>query len=351
VDARQIDAASVAQRLIQLHLAVKPGEQVLLVADPETELAMAYALAAAVQAAGAEYTLALMPSRTAQRATELTPIIERGLEAADVLIGLTRTAGAPTYARKVTELLAARRLRSLSMVMRSLDNWTKGAATADYEALERLGWHLAAIWGRGERVEITSPSGTHLIAGVGKRPVMGQVVIVECGLAREPGREAAFSDGEISQRPATASAHGRLVVDGPIALIGGGDDPVTLEVEAGKVVQVEGGRRARRLQQILEEVPGADHIAEIGLGLNLNALRNDDFEEEKKAAGNVHVALGSDLFYGGDHACAVHLDMVIRSATFRVDGEPLCVEGRLQAGAAGALGGPAGGRGGGGRGG
>ncbi len=68
MDACQIDAASVAQRLIQLHLAVKPGEQVLLVADPETELAMAYALAAAVQAAGAEYTLALMPSRTAQRA-------------------------------------------------------------------------------------------------------------------------------------------------------------------------------------------------------------------------------------------------------------------------------------------
>src|SRR5690606_20312405 len=47
----------------------------------------------------------------------------------------------------------------------------------------------------------------------------------------------------------------------PIALIGGGDDPVTLEVEAGKVVRVEGGRRARRLQQILEEVPGADHLS------------------------------------------------------------------------------------------
>lgn len=332
MNARHIDAISMAQRLIQLHLAVNPGEQVLLVADPETDLKMAYALAGAVQAAGAEYTLALMPSRTAQRATELTPIIERGLEAADVLIGLTRTAGAPTYAGKVTELLAAKRLRSLSMVMRSLDNWTKGAATADYEALERLGWHLAGIWGSGERVEITSPGGTRFTAGVGKRPVMDQIVIVECGLAREPGREAAFSDGEISQRPATATAEGRLVVDGPIALIGGGDDPVIIDVEAGKVTRIEGGRRARRLQQILEEVPGADHIAEIGLGLNPNALRNDDFEEEKKAAGNVHVALGSDLFYGGDHGCAVHMDMVIRSATFRVDGEALCLEGQLQGG-------------------
>lgn len=332
MNARHIDAMSVAQRLVQLHLGVKPGEQVLLVADPETDLEMAYALAGAVQAAGAEYTLAFMPSRAARRATDLTPVIERGLEAADVLIGLTRTAGAPTYAKKVAELLAAKRLRSLSMVMRSLDNWTKGAATADYEALDRLGWHLAALWAAGQRVEITAPGGTRFSAGVGKRPVMDQIVIVECGLAREPGREAAFSDGEISQRPATGTAEGRLVIDGPIALIGGGDDPVVIDVAGGKVTRVEGGRRARRLQQILEEVPGADHIAEIGLGLNPNALRNDDFEEEKKAAGNVHVALGNDRFYGGDHDCAVHLDMVIRSATFRVDGEALFVEGKLQAG-------------------
>jgi len=328
---RVIEAVAVAHRLVRVHLGVKPGEQVLLVADPWTDMNMAWALAGAVEEAGAEYTLAVMPTRHEKRATELTAVLDAGLERADVLIGLTAASGAPTYSRKVAELLGQKRLRALSMVMRSMDNWTRGAALADYEELDRLGHRLADVWAAGSQVTITSAAGTHFTAGVTKEPVMGHPVIVECGIAREPGREAAFSDGEISQRPLAGTAEGTLVVDGPVAKIGAGDDPIRIEVRAGKVVSVEGGQRARRLRQILETVPGADHIAEIGLGLNPMSLRNGDFEEEKKALGNVHVALGSDLFYGGTHACAVHLDMVIRDATFLLDGRPIVQDGRVVA--------------------
>lgn len=328
---RVIEAVSVAHKLVRLHLGIKPGEQVLLVADPVTDMAMAWALAGAVEEAGGEFTLAVMPARREGRATELTAIIDAGLERTDVIIGLTAASGAPTYSRKVAELLGQKRLRAMSMVMRSMDNWTRGAALADYEELDRLGHRLADVWAAGERVTIRTELGTNFTAGVTKDPVMGHPVIVECGIAREPGREAAFSDGEISQRPLAGTAEGTLVIDGPVARVGAGDDPIHIEVRQGKVVSVEGGKRARRLRQILETVPGADHIAEIGLGLNPMALRNDDFEEEKKAAGNVHVALGSDLFYGGTHACGVHMDMVIRDATFMVDDLTLATGGRVVA--------------------
>ncbi len=328
---RVIDAIAVAGKLVRTHLGVRPGEEVLLVADPLTEMEMAWALAGAVAEVGGEYTLAVMPSRALSRATELTGCLDAALTRADVLVGLTGASGAPTYSAVVQEQLARKKLRALSMVMRSMDNWTKGAALADYEELERRGQALSQLWARGRQVEVRSEAGTHFTAGVTREPVMDQVVIVECGIAREPGREAAFSDGEISQRPLAGTASGTLVVDGPMAVIGGGDDPIHLEVRQGKVVSVAGGRRARRLQQILDEVPGADHIAEIGLGLNSMALRNGDFEEEKKAAGNVHVALGDDVFYGGNHRCAVHLDMVIRDATFLVDGRPLAERGRIVA--------------------
>jgi len=328
---RVIEAVAMAHKLVRVHLGVQPGEQVLLVADPVTDMAMAWALAGAVQEAGGEFTLAVMPARHNDRATELTAILDAGLERTDVIIGLTGASGAPTYSRKVAELLGQKRLRALSMVMRSMDNWTRGAALADYEELDRLGHRLADVWAAGSQVTVTSAMGTQFTAGVTKEPVMGHPVIVECGIAREPGREAAFSDGEISQRPLAGTAEGTLVIDGPVAKIGAGDDPIYIEVRRGKVVSVKGGQRARRLQQILDTVPGADHIAEIGLGLNPMALRNNDFEEEKKAAGNVHVALGSDLFYGGTHACGVHLDMVIRDATFLIDGKPLAQDGRVVA--------------------
>ena len=286
-------------------LAVRPGEQVALVTDAMSAAPMVEALAAAIDRAGAECTILRMPVRETGRKNALTPVIEAGLTRADCLIGLTGAGGAPTYARAVKALYEARALRGLSMVMRSLENFTMGGALADYDALHAEGQALAAVWRRAARIRVTTPSGTDLSA-----PIAGESVIVECGFATEPGQEAAFSDGEVSQMPNEGAAQGTLVVDGPIAHLGAGD-PVRLEVRDGRVVDVQGGIRAERLAEIVRTIPQADNIAEIGIGLNPACRRNGDFEEEKKARGLVHVAIGDNIFYGGTVECAVHMDMVL----------------------------------------
>lgn len=102
----------------------------------------------------------MIPSRDADGKNDLTPVVERGLEAADCLVGLTASGGAPTYAALVRRLLDAGRLRAISMVMRSLDNYTEGAARADYEALLAEGRRLRAVWERAGRIHVTSPAGT-----------------------------------------------------------------------------------------------------------------------------------------------------------------------------------------------
>jgi len=327
---RIIDAIDLAHRIVRQHLNVQPGENVLIVADPETEMEIYLALAGAVQAVGAEFTVSLMPTRGRDRATYLTQPIEYALDASDVLIGVTKASGAPTYARKVAQLLSQKKIRALSMVMRELDNYLKGAATADYEELEELGQRVARLWAQADEIRIVTERGTDFRAGVTKEPVMGQPVIVECGLAREPGREAAFSDGEVSQRPLAGTAEGKLVIDGPVAGMRG-LDPFELEVEGGEIVRLAGGgNRTRQLTSVFERLPCAKHIAEIGLGLNPEALHNGDFEEEKKAQGNVHVAIGDDIFYGGNHGCDIHWDMILYDATVWLDDFPLFKEGRLQ---------------------
>src|SRR5690625_4680268 len=113
-----------ADKLVRNHLGIQPGEQVLLVTDPLTEMEMAWALAGAVQNVGGEYTLTVMPARHTTSGTELTKILDSGLQAADVIIGMTVASGAPTYSRTVAELLAQKRIRAMSMVMRSMDSWT-----------------------------------------------------------------------------------------------------------------------------------------------------------------------------------------------------------------------------------
>lgn len=311
----RIDPIESAELIVRRLLAVRPGEQVAIVCDPKSEMQMAHLLAEVVERQGAEYTILIMPERGTQQANQLTRVIAKGLEAADCLIGMTRASGAPTYSAVVKSLYNARKLRTISMVFRNMSHFTSGGALADYDALYADGQQLAALWKAARVMHIATPQGTNIRA-----PIASDHVIVECGFATEPGLEAAFSDGEVSSRPLEGTAEGTIVVDGPICYLGVPDRPITLRVRQGKVVAVEGDSpQAEELRRIIQTIENADNIAEFGIGLNPCSLRNGDFEEEKKARGLVHIAIGDNVFYGGQVRCQVHMDMVIYAPTVRLD--------------------------------
>jgi leucyl aminopeptidase (aminopeptidase T) len=322
---RSIDVTRSADLIIRRLLAVKPGEQVAIVCDPHSEMSMAHALAGIVQSVGGEYTIMVMPTRETDRKNDLTAIIENGLSAADCMIGLTGASGAPTYSSTVKDLYNTKKIRTISMVMRNLDNFTSGGALADYEVLFDEGKRLKALWEQKDAIHITSPAGTDI-----KAPINGERVFVECGFALEPGEEAAFSDGEVSQMPQVNTAEGIIVVDGPIAHLGLPASPITLEVYKGRVRAVRGHcPESEELRKIIKTIENADNIAEFGIGLNPACRRNGDFEEEKKARGNVHIAIGDNVFYGGDVHSPVHMDMVIYQPTVVMNGQKFVDQGRL----------------------
>ena len=60
---RVIDAIKSADYIVRELLAVRKGEEVLIIADPETDMEMSQALAGVLVAVGAEYTIAIMPTR------------------------------------------------------------------------------------------------------------------------------------------------------------------------------------------------------------------------------------------------------------------------------------------------
>ncbi len=68
-------------------------------------------------------------------------------------------------------------------------------------------------------------------------------------------------------------------------------------------------------------------LAEFGIGLNPLSRRNGDFPEEKKARGDVHAALGDNLFYGGNIQSAVHIDMVMYRPTVWLDQRVIVADG------------------------
>jgi len=311
-------------------LGVADHELVAIVGDGSSPEPMVAALRAHLAGRGVETVIMTQPDRPAERKNLLNPAIARGLEGADVMVAITMSGGAPIYSSEVKALLDAKRLRFMSMVMRDMDIFTEGGATADYAALHREGMHLRDIWRRGAVMRITSEAGTDIEA-----PIGSDRVIVECGYAPEPGTSAAFSDGEVSSRPLEGQAEGVFVIDGPGAVIGMPDAPVRVVVERGRVAAIEGvGRAADTLRHIVSTVPQADNVAEFGIGLNPACRRNGKFEEEKKARGQVHIALGDNIFYGGTVRSEVHMDLVLRDPTVTLDGRLLVERGALRLGGA-----------------
>ena len=327
MDNKIIDANKIANRLVGNYLGVKPDEEVLIVVDPETDMTMPLAIASAVQECGAEYTLAIMPTRRTEKATTCTNVIGKGMEAADVYISMTHSSGAAVYDKRLKALLDAKKIRECSMVMRNLDNYVKGGALADYEQIYQEGQIFAKFWAERKNIKITSRAGTDLTAEIGHNRT-----IVECGIARNPGDSMAFSDGEVSQGPNEGTVNGILVIDGPICQMGLPLEPVKMKIESSRVVAVESGdpRITSRIEQLIETVENADNIAEIGIGLNPASLLNGDFQEEKKARGTCHIAIGDDLYYDGNHKCDVHIDMIMYKPTILMDGSVVVDDGSIK---------------------
>lgn len=323
---RVIDAIKSAELIVRTLLEIKPGEEVVLIADPETDMEMVQALAGVIQTIGGDYTVAIMPCRPLEESLKMTKFIEKGLEAADVVIGMTKASAASIYSPVIARLRKEKGLRQLCMVLRDLDNWTKGGATADYREVLKTAKNLLNRWEKGKEIYVTSKKGTNLKAKIG-----GVAPFIEAGFAVNPGEEAAFSDGEVSQGLIQGTAEGVVMVDGPIAHIGQPAIPIRIEVKNGRAVKIEGDEKgARQLREIVHKVKDADNLAEVGIGVNPNCLKNGQFQEEKKGLGNVHIALGRNTgSYGGTIASMIHLDMVIYEATVRTDKHTLLSDGKL----------------------
>ncbi|NSF85708.1 leucyl aminopeptidase, partial [[Clostridium] symbiosum] len=96
-DNRIIECIERAHYILSNLMAVKPGEEVLIAIDPQTDMRMANAMAAAALMCGAEYNVSMMPIRGKDKATIFPKTLELAMEACDVFVGMTTASGAAIY--------------------------------------------------------------------------------------------------------------------------------------------------------------------------------------------------------------------------------------------------------------
>jgi leucyl aminopeptidase (aminopeptidase T) len=314
---------SLAQRaswVVREMAAVRPGEQVLVAADYASDFAVVEALTAAVAAAGAEPTVAVMPPRT-HAGAPATRVMWHAADGADVVICPSTTV--LHFTREIRQALTERRIRLVSISI-GRDQMLNGAGAADPAEVRALTQRVYDVLAPARALRITAENGTDFACSV-----EGRLPNLSIGRADEPGRIGTFPFGEVPHAPIEGTAEGTVVFDGPMHTVGQLREPVRYEVRSGRVVEVTGGEQADRIRQLIETTENADVIGEVAVGTNPGARFEGDVQEAKKRLGCVHIAVGDATGLRGETWSPLHIDGVIRRPTVWADETLVVRDGQL----------------------
>lgn len=308
-----------AKMMVEHSVALRAGEQVLVIGDTETA-PIAEMLAAAAREAGGDVVMAIMTVR-AQHGNDPPPTLAAAMAAADVMLMAVKHSITHTTARQQASARGAR-----SAILRSVtvESMTEGAATADYPAVRRLTRELADLLASGRSVRVTSPEGTDLTLRID-----GRSALALDGFATEPGSFTPFPTGEAAIVPVEGSADGVVVFDHAIDNVGVLDAPIRCEVRGGRIVRVDGGRSADAFRQLIATDANAGNIAEFAIGTNPKSRLRGNMAEDKVLLGVVHIGIGDSHTIGGLVESTIHVDAIILNPTVEVDGRRIVERRRM----------------------
>ncbi|MBI4278510.1 MAG: aminopeptidase [Armatimonadetes bacterium] len=324
MDTRLVNMLKYAK--IPFELNVKPGENVLIVIDTETDPLAWQALAAAGVSHGAEVSVGMMTPREAH-GYEPTEPIARAMLAADHIMLCTTKALAHADVSKQCQ-----RQGKVIYFMEEVtyDMLSQGATLEDYAEMAKLGQKVMDLWTTSNRVHITSALGTDFTASLegrrglyiaGKAFRNDQLQMCCC----------AFPDGEAVIAPVEGTGEGTVVWDTTVHSVGLLKEPMVLTIKRGVVVSIEGGYQAQQFKEILDRQNDPNSFkfpAEIAIGLNPKARITGILREDKKALGTCHLAVGTNVDFGGTVKAKVHMDGLIRKPTVVMDDVVVVKDGR-----------------------
>jgi aminopeptidase len=208
----------------------------------------------------------------------------------------------------------------------------------DYSALKQRCEKLKKVLDAGKEVHVTSPAGTDVWLSI-----EGREGKTDNGDYTVPGQAGNLPAGETYVSPVVGSAHGTIVFDGTIILIGSGvvpKTPVKVEFTDGYVSKVSGGEEAKQLLNVIErgerlakekglkeEERNARHLGELGIGLNYAAKMTGNILEDEKLGKTVHFAIGAN--YDNDAKALIHQDCLVMNPSLWIDDKQIMKDGNI----------------------
>jgi leucyl aminopeptidase (aminopeptidase T) len=300
------DLAPAVANVIRRCLAVRPGEDVLVITDPHVR-AIGEALREEAAAAGADAVLAVMDER-ATDGTEPPPPLAAALAACDVFIAPTTRSLSHTTARKRASEAGARGATMPGVTEEMLAR----VMAVDFDTMAARSRAVAAVLSEGTTAHISCPRGTDLILDL-----TGRAGIPDDGSLTARGAFGNLPAGEGFISP--VGGEGTAVV-ASLAPLGLTEETATLTLGGGRLVAAEGGLAPEYFARLTDHGEKGTNLAELGVGTNDRAILTGNVLEDEKILGTVHIAFGASAGIGGNISVPIHLDSVVLDATLEVDG-------------------------------
>lgn len=319
-----------ATTLVQRTLRVRPEQQICIAADSEVSPLLVWTIAGAVSAAGGIPSVVHYEALARPGMDPPAPV-GAALLAADAIVACVSRS--ISFSKYVQEAYLGRKIPYVVMSNATEDMLMRGAATADVDLVADIGYRTRDALNRGTTVRVTTPHGTDVTFDTGERPWYSYSSFFEDGATA-----AVFPGGEVNTCPNEHSGEGRIVIDSFMMEIGRLREPIVWELRGGRIVSIEGGEEAARLERLLAEHgdENARWIGELAIGTNYAARTIGSALEDKQVYGHCHVALGTgvsapDGRYTRRYTSTLHLDGVMTAPTVTVDGETVVAAGEILA--------------------
>lgn len=321
---RSIQEMKGASIVVETCAKVQPGEDVLVVTDFEAT-DIAERIAAAAQERDANVSMTVMEPRE-HNGNEPPETVAAAMKEAEVIFHVTT--------RSITHTAAANaakdeNTRWLSLIGFDREMLTGGGLYADFEKMRPYCNEMAQKFTEASEARITSPQGTDVTVDLEGRDGNSHP-----GLADTPGSHTGLVHIEANVSPVEGGTDGTVVFDGAIPDLGIGalEEPVTMEMEDGAVVSVDGGEEAETIERAWAEydTPAVYNIAQLAVGMNPECREfTDDFSTNHARFGNVHFGIGTSTILGGETQTPVHFDAMMAEPTLELDGEVVLEDGEF----------------------
>jgi len=316
-----MDISRTVRLIVDTCLNIKAGSKILIIGFTEEEINLASALAADAHAAGAEVGIVLVEPPV--RKVEPPAFLAEAMKKVDTIVTLGRVDFGHTAARKEATAQGVSYAYIPDLMNQELIDLD--IQPQDLLEVKDRTVQIAEAVTDAKTARITASGGTDLEMDILDRPGLALHPIF-----RSPGHFAIVPFYcEVACAPVEGTASGTVVADGTIVGLPGLDgvlnEPIRMEVEKGRVVNISGGREAQFLSDRMPTLgENSDCIAELGIGTNYK-MRNILVGNRRDNAiwGHIHLALGRNIDLGGNQPSPIHADFMIMDADLTLDGRKI----------------------------